>query len=81
MAIEAIYGEPMYVGLIRGTVITANTFSSKSAFRAQLVNVLFCFVFQRRGSLSRQVKLDNSVGFFIYLFSNPGQWWRYSHSP
>lgn len=50
MAIEAIYGEPMYVGLIRGTVITANTFSSKSAFRAQLVNVLV-FFFSKEGEV------------------------------
>lgn len=39
MATEGIYGEHKYVGLISGTVLIADTFSSKSAFRAQLLNV------------------------------------------
>lgn len=34
MATERIYGDHKYVGLIRGTVLTGDTFSSKSAFRA-----------------------------------------------
>lgn len=38
MAKEGIYGGHKYVGLIRDTVLTPGTFSSKSAFRAQLLN-------------------------------------------
>lgn len=41
MATEGICGDHKYVGLIKGTVLTADTFSSKSAFRAQLLNVFF----------------------------------------
>lgn len=41
MATEGIYGDHKYVGLIRGTVRTAGTLSSKSDFRAQLLNVFF----------------------------------------
>lgn len=40
-ASERIYGEHKYAGLIRGTTLTADTFPSKSAFRAQLLNVFF----------------------------------------
>lgn len=39
VAAKGIYGDHKYVGLIRGTVLSADTFSSKSAFRAELLNV------------------------------------------
>lgn len=50
-------------------MLTADTFSSKSVFRAQLLNVFF----QNTGSLRMKIKLDNSVEVFVGL--------KYCHSP
>lgn len=41
VATEGIYKEHEYAGLIRATTQTADTFPSKSAFRAQFLNALF----------------------------------------
>lgn len=62
LATEGIHGGHKYIGLLRDTVLTPGTFSSNSAFRAQLLNVFF---FQNMGSLRKKMKLGNSAVFLM----------------
>lgn len=62
MAAKGIYGDHKYVfGLIRGTVVSADAFSSKSAFGTELLNV---WGFLKRENW-RKIKLANSVELFM----------------
>lgn len=71
LASEGIYGFHKYVALIRGTVLAADTFSSKSAFQAQsllacgLVWLVLGLSFKNEGSLRRKIKWGDSVVFLM----------------